>query len=71
MGNQFFFQKEEEIQKIITFFKEIFTKLIDFFENINVRKSIDYSEKDLNNIITLIYEKKEEKIIRIFGDEFV
>ena len=71
MGNQVFFQKGEENKNPITFFKEIIMKLIDFFENINARKDIDYSENDLKNIITLIYERKKDKIIRLFGDEFV
>ena len=60
-----------EDYNVFNFFKESFIKLNDFLENINERKEIDDSEKDLKNIITLRYEKKENDLIRIFGDEFV
>jgi len=71
MENQAFAQKGEENKSLITFFKKKYIKLKNFFENINVREDIDISENDLKNVITLIYEIKEEKKIRIFGDEFV
>ena len=52
-------RKFEDINPF-NFFKESFIKLNDFLENISERKEIDDSEKDLKNIITLRYEKKEE-----------